>query len=60
MPTGGITSNNLADYLRLPMVRACGASWVAPRASITAGDFAEIERRAAAAVEVVQRARAAS
>lgn len=58
MPTGGIGSDNLAAYLRLPNVAACGASWVAPRTSIATGDFGEIERLAAAAAEIVRRARA--
>jgi len=58
MPTGGIDSDNLAAYLRLPMVSACGGSWVAPRASIAAGDFGEIERLAAATVDIVRQARA--
>jgi len=60
MPTGGIDSDNLAAYLRLPMVSACGGSWVAPRALIANGDFDEIERLAAAAVETVRQARATS
>jgi 2-dehydro-3-deoxyphosphogluconate aldolase/(4S)-4-hydroxy-2-oxoglutarate aldolase len=58
MPTGGIDSDNLAAYLRLPMVSACGGSWVARRASIASGDFGEIEHLAAAAVDLVRQARA--
>lgn len=58
MPTGGISSDNLAAYLRLPTVTACGASWVAPRRSIAAGQFGEIERLATAAAEIVRRVRA--
>lgn len=30
MPTGGITPQNLADYLSPPNVFACGGSWLAP------------------------------
>jgi 2-dehydro-3-deoxyphosphogluconate aldolase/(4S)-4-hydroxy-2-oxoglutarate aldolase len=30
MPTGGINAQNLADYLQLPIVVACGGSWMAP------------------------------
>ena len=55
--TGGVDSENLATYLRLPMVFACGGSWVAPRAAIAGADFDEIERRVTAAVETVRRAR---
>ncbi|MGB5739185.1 MAG: bifunctional 4-hydroxy-2-oxoglutarate aldolase/2-dehydro-3-deoxy-phosphogluconate aldolase, partial [Woeseia sp.] len=28
MPTGGITPDNLADYLAIPAVLACGGSWL--------------------------------
>jgi 2-dehydro-3-deoxyphosphogluconate aldolase/(4S)-4-hydroxy-2-oxoglutarate aldolase len=58
MPTGGISSRNLADYLTLPMVSACGGSWLAPSTLLDNGDFTEITRRAAAAVEIVRRVRA--
>lgn len=58
MPTGGITTDNLAAYLGLSNVAACGGSWVTPRAAIEAGDDGEIERRAAAAVEAVRLVRA--
>ena len=30
MPTGGINAQNLGDYLKLPIVVACGGSWMAP------------------------------
>jgi 2-dehydro-3-deoxyphosphogluconate aldolase/(4S)-4-hydroxy-2-oxoglutarate aldolase len=58
MPTGGIDGDNLAAYLRLQNVAACGGSWVSPRASIANGDVDEIVRRVASAVEVVRRVRA--
>lgn len=58
MPTGGIDPGNLADYLRLPRVAACGGSWLTPQESIRNGDGDEIERRAATAVDLVRRARA--
>ena len=41
-PTGGIDMRNAAAYLALPNVVAVGGSWVAPAASVTAGDFARI------------------
>ena len=50
VPTGGVSPANLADYLSLPSVPAVGGSWMAPRDLIAAGDFAEIEKRTAAAV----------
>ncbi|MEM6857463.1 MAG: bifunctional 4-hydroxy-2-oxoglutarate aldolase/2-dehydro-3-deoxy-phosphogluconate aldolase [Pseudomonadota bacterium] len=30
MPTGGISASNLAEYLALPHVLACGGSWLTP------------------------------
>ncbi len=44
MPTGGINEANIADYLRLPCVIACGGSWMVRREWISAGDFARITR----------------
>lgn len=58
MPTGGIGIENLADYLRLPMVAACGGSWPAPRRLIEAGDFDAIRQLAAATVAAVRAGRA--
>jgi 2-dehydro-3-deoxyphosphogluconate aldolase/(4S)-4-hydroxy-2-oxoglutarate aldolase len=58
MPTGGIDAENLASYLRLPMVAACGGSWVAPRSAIDDGDGDRIEQLAAAAVRIVREVRA--
>ncbi len=45
MPTGGITEDNLLDYLSLDNVAACGASWLAPQELIRKGNFDEITRR---------------
>jgi 2-dehydro-3-deoxyphosphogluconate aldolase/(4S)-4-hydroxy-2-oxoglutarate aldolase len=54
MPTGGISESNLADYLAIPAVIACGGSWLAPAELIAAGDFPEIARRTAAALSIAQ------
>ena len=56
-PTGGINAANLGDYLRLPMVAACGGSWVAPRRLVAAGDFATIESLVAEAAGIVRSVR---
>jgi 2-dehydro-3-deoxyphosphogluconate aldolase/(4S)-4-hydroxy-2-oxoglutarate aldolase len=58
IPTGGIGKDNLAEYLSQPIVHACGGSWLAHRQLIAAGEFAEIARLAAEAVEIAQQARA--
>jgi len=50
-PTGGITEQSAAAYLRCPNVACIGASWLAPPPLLRTGDFATIEshaRRAAA------------
>ncbi len=39
IPTGGITPEIVPSYLRLPMVVACGGSWMAPRDLLKAGRF---------------------
>ena len=56
-PTGGINAQNLADYLRLPMVVACGGSWLVKKSLINAGEFATITRLAQEAVGIVRRIR---
>ena len=56
VPTGGVSPDNLADYLAHPAVLAVGGTWVAPRADIAAGKWAEITTRAQAAMKVVEAA----
>lgn len=48
-PTGGITADNAAAWLALPQVLCVGASWIAPREAIAAGNWELIEGRARAA-----------
>lgn len=43
VPTGGIGPDNLAAYLALPNVLACGGSWMVKRDLINARRFEEIE-----------------
>lgn len=43
MPTGGIHGGNVADYLSLPSVIACGGGWMVPEPQLQAGDFAGIQ-----------------
>jgi 2-dehydro-3-deoxyphosphogluconate aldolase/(4S)-4-hydroxy-2-oxoglutarate aldolase len=58
VPTGGITADGLAAYLAEPSVLAVGGSWLVSANLLAAGDFAQITDLAAAAVRVVQGARA--
>ncbi len=57
IPTGGISADNLADYLVLPMVVACGGSWLVKKQMIAAGEFGKIAELTAEAVEIVKAAR---
>lgn len=59
IPTGGINANNLTDYLNLPMVHACGGSFMVKKALIAAKQFDEITELAKSAVSIVESARAA-
>lgn len=54
MPTGGVTPDNLGDYLALPAVAACGGSWMTPRKLLEAGDFAGIGRLVREAVDLAK------
>lgn len=60
VPTGGITQDSAADYLANPAVVAVGGSWMVTPQLIASGDFAEVTRRAAAAVELTRRVGAAA
>jgi 2-dehydro-3-deoxyphosphogluconate aldolase/(4S)-4-hydroxy-2-oxoglutarate aldolase len=44
VPTGGIGAKNLAQYLALPNVLACGGSWMVDPKLIAQGNFDEITR----------------
>ena len=57
MPTGGISAQNLAEYLALPAVIACGGSWFTPAAVIAGGDYAEVTRLAQESLNIAGRAR---
>jgi 2-dehydro-3-deoxyphosphogluconate aldolase/(4S)-4-hydroxy-2-oxoglutarate aldolase len=46
VPTGGVTSASLADYLAVPSVLAVGGSWLARPELLRAGRYDEIERLA--------------
>ena len=58
MPTGGVSAGNLADYLSVPEVICCGGTWIVPKDSLAAGDYATIEKLASEAASIARRARA--
>lgn len=49
MPTGGVTTANLGEYLAIPQVTAVGGTWIAATSAIEGGDWAGITERATAA-----------
>ena len=53
VPTGGVSSANLAAYLALPNVLACGGTWIAPSERLMTGDLAWVRERAAEAAATV-------
>ena len=57
IPTGGISPNNLQDYLAVPSVLACGGSWLVAKTLITNGEFEKITQLALEAVALVEEVR---
>lgn len=57
VPTGGIDAANLASYLALPNVAACGGSWFVRRELLERGDWTAVERLAAEAAAIVRAVR---
>jgi 2-dehydro-3-deoxyphosphogluconate aldolase/(4S)-4-hydroxy-2-oxoglutarate aldolase len=42
LPTGGINSENLSDYLSFPQVLACGGTWMVKKDLVEGGKWSEI------------------
>ena len=57
MPTGGVSAGNLADFLAVPAVLACGGSWLTPAAAIADGDYEQVTTLAKEAVQIATTAR---
>ncbi len=57
LPTGGVSPGNLAEFLAVPAVLACGGSWLTPADAVAAGDYDKITALAAEAVAIARRAR---
>lgn len=53
MPTGGVSTANVKEYLAYPNIVACGGSWMVKKDLIAAGKFEEIRAMAAEAVALV-------
>ncbi|MGH7142709.1 MAG: bifunctional 4-hydroxy-2-oxoglutarate aldolase/2-dehydro-3-deoxy-phosphogluconate aldolase [Planctomycetota bacterium] len=58
MPTGGVSEKNLADYLSLDAVLACGGTWMASAEAIQAGAWSTITEQAKRAVALAAEIRA--
>ena len=57
IPTGGISPENLQDYLALPSVVAVGGSWMVPPSLVSQCEWADVSRLAAEAVAAVTKYR---
>lgn len=57
MPTGGVSLDNLGEYLSCPAVIACGGTWVAKPDVVRAHDFERVRALAAEAAGVVRAVR---
>ena len=44
LPTGGVNSDNIKEYIDAPFIHAVGGSWVCPKADIAAGNWDKITR----------------
>ena len=55
VPTGGVSLENLNDYLSIPAVAAVGGSWMVPAKAIRAGDFDLVRQLTADAVAALIR-----
>ena len=42
MPTGGVNTANIKEYISAPFIHAVGGSWVCPKDAIKSGDFGKI------------------
>jgi 2-dehydro-3-deoxyphosphogluconate aldolase/(4S)-4-hydroxy-2-oxoglutarate aldolase len=57
MPTGGVSVANLADFLSVPCVLACGGSWLTPEDAVASENFDEITKLATEALTIVKQVR---
>ncbi len=53
LPTGGINESNIASYLALPNVLACGGSFVIDKAAVKEGNFGRITELTKSAVKAI-------
>ena len=54
VPTGGVSIKNLAAYLALDVVAACGGTWIATKDDIAQGNWSQIAARCREVAAVVK------
>lgn len=54
MPLGGVSIDNVLDYLKQPNVFACGGSWLCSRDILKAKDWKEMKNRFKKASELIK------
>ena len=58
MPTGGVSTSNVEEYLSSPCIVACGGTWMVKPALFADGDFSKVTEACRSAMEAVARVRA--
>ena len=58
MPLGGVNAQNMADYMKSPLVLGVGGSWIATKETIAARDWEAIAATAREATETAKKVRA--
>lgn len=54
VPTGGVSADNLGEYLAIDAIVAVGGSWMVPSSAVEAGDFDSITAKTAEAVKLAK------
>lgn len=57
MPTGGVSTANVEEYLSNSSIIACGGTWMVKPSLFANGDFSEVQQIAADAMAVVKKIR---
>jgi 2-dehydro-3-deoxyphosphogluconate aldolase/(4S)-4-hydroxy-2-oxoglutarate aldolase len=53
IPTGGVNANNLCTYLEMPVILACGGTWIAKPQDMAAGNWSEVVSRCKEVAKIV-------
>lgn len=56
VPTGGVSAANLADYLAVPQIAACGGSWMVTKSLVEEGAWDTISSLCAEAMNIAKEA----